>query len=172
MQSVCKLGKPRLLQRSSDDDQPDSVSRLIVLATRSARVSGFLPSSIHRAYSLRWVNGNLWYAAAAAGLSRKSCGELGRLDNDSLLMVLDEFDLEVITGPDVELAQQILAQAEVTLTAVDHEPGAVLDAVDVCEDRRSLARRTSRQHPSGTTTAWPPPWAERTSAVNAMRAVI
>ena len=110
----------------------------MVLATRSARVSGFLPSSIHRAYSLRWVNGNLWYAAAAAGLFRESLSELGWLDNDSFLMVLGEFDLNVITDPDVEPAQQILTQAEVTLTAVDHEPRAVVDAVDVCEDRRSL----------------------------------
>jgi hypothetical protein len=53
-------------------------------------------------------------------------------------VVLGEFDLDVITGPDVELAQQILTQAEITLTAVDHEPRAVLDAVDVCENWRSL----------------------------------
>jgi hypothetical protein len=53
-------------------------------------------------------------------------------------LVLGEFDLDVITDPDVELAQQILAQAKVTLTAVDHEPRAVLDTVDVCKDRRSL----------------------------------
>ena len=49
--------------------QRGSVSRLMVLATRSARVSGFFPSSIHRAYSLRWVKGSCSYAALAAGLS-------------------------------------------------------------------------------------------------------
>jgi hypothetical protein len=57
--------------------QRGTVSRLIVLATRSARVSGFFPSSIHRAYSLRWVKGSWSYAAFAAGCSANAAVSSG-----------------------------------------------------------------------------------------------
>jgi hypothetical protein len=60
---------PTLAAHQNQWAQRGSVSRLMVLARRSARVSGFFPSSIHRAYSLRWVKGNWSYAALAAGFS-------------------------------------------------------------------------------------------------------
>ena len=60
---------PTLAAHQNQWAQRGSVSRLMVLARRSARVSGFFPSSIHRAYSLRWVKGNWSYAAFAAGFS-------------------------------------------------------------------------------------------------------
>jgi hypothetical protein len=57
--------------------QRGTVSRLMVLARRSARVSGFFPSSIHRAYSLRWVKGSWSYAAFAAGFSANAAVSSG-----------------------------------------------------------------------------------------------
>lgn len=81
----------------------------MVLATRSARVSGFLPSSIHRAYSLRCVKGSFWYAAWAAGFSARAWVSSG--GSTTTRSSCDEFDLHLIAHPDPEPSQQVLPEA-------------------------------------------------------------
>ena len=69
----------------------------------------------------------------------KRFGEFRRLDDDPLLEILDEFNLYLITRRHPELPKQVLAEAEVALAAVDHEPRAIFHAVHMCEDLRPLA---------------------------------
>jgi hypothetical protein len=71
----------------------------------------------------------------------KGLGELGWLDDDPLLEVLDEFDVHLIAGFHLELPEQVFAEAEITLTAVDHEPRAIFDTVDMRKYLRSLAAK-------------------------------
>jgi len=71
----------------------------------------------------------------------KGLGELRWLDDDPLLEVLDEFDLHLIARFHLELPEQVFAEAEVTLTAIDHEPRAIFDTVDMRKDLRSLAAK-------------------------------
>ena len=49
----------------------------MVFRTRSARVSDFLASSIHRAYSCRWLKGSASYAACAAGSAASAADNSG-----------------------------------------------------------------------------------------------
>jgi hypothetical protein len=76
------------------------------------------------------------------GLSRRvvyeRLSELRWLDDDSLVFVLNEFNLDQVADRHIKLPQQILAEPEIALTAVNHEPGAVFDAVDMRQDRRPL----------------------------------
>ena len=64
-------------------------------------------------------------------------------------MVLDEFNLNHVADRHLKLPEQIFAEAEIALAAIDHEPGAVLDAVDMRQDRRPLGAEGLRR----------PPWA-------------
>jgi hypothetical protein len=75
----------------------------------------------------------------------KGLGELGWLDDDPLLVVFDEFDLHLIARFHLELPEQVLAETEVALTAIDHEPRAIFHTVDMCQDLRPLAAE-SRGH--------------------------
>lgn len=65
-------------------------------------------------------------------------GELRRLHDDSLLLVLNEFNLDQVADRHIKLPEQIFPEAEIALTAINHEPGAVFDAVDMRQDRRPL----------------------------------
>ena len=74
----------------------------------------------------------------------KRLGELRWLDNYSLLVVLSQFDLNLVANFDAKPPEQILAEAEIALTAVDREPGSIFDAIDMGKHRRPLATEGCR----------------------------
>jgi hypothetical protein len=71
----------------------------------------------------------------------KSLSELGRLHDYTIFVVLDQFDLDLIANPEPKRSQQILAEAEVTLTAIDREPGAIFDTIDMRKHCGPLAAK-------------------------------
>ena len=84
-------------------------------------------------------------------------------------MVLDEFNLDLIADRHLKLAEQILAKAEIALTAIDISRERYSTPLTWARTGGRLELNVAATS-LGTTTAWPPPWpAERTSAENAMR---